>query len=259
MSVYQAKKYLQYKVRAKDEHALHSPFVFSLYTEVIRNVTAFYAYEEVDAIRKRLLADTHEIEVTDLGAGSRKLGSKRKISDIARYSVVNKKYGELLFRLANHFKPLHVIELGTSLGISALYLSKAAPKAEIISIEGCPQTASFAQKLLQSENAQNVTVINSEFETAFEKQLREIFFDFVYIDGNHTYEATKNYFTSLLTKTNENSILVFDDIYWSEGMTQAWEEIKAHPSVTVSIDLFKFGLIFFRKENKQKENFCLKL
>ena len=88
--------------------------------------------------------------------------------------------------------------------------------------------------------------------------LKDKIIDMAYIDGNHTYEATMKYFNELLKITHENSILIFDDIYWTSDMTKAWEEIKTIPAVTVSIDLYKVGLIFFRKENKQKEHFCLR-
>jgi hypothetical protein len=67
-----------------------------------------------------------------------------------------------------------------------------------------------------------------------------------------------NYFKLALEKKNVNSIFVFDDIYWSEGMQKAWTEICAHKDVTLSLDLFYFGIVFFRTENKEKEHFVLK-
>ncbi len=257
-NLYRIKKYFHYKLNAKNEHAIHSPFVFKLYTEVIDNKNKFCAFDELNKIRVQLLQNNETIEVTDLGAGSKKMGTIRKISDIAKYSAVNQKYGELLFRLTEYFKPESILELGTSLGLSSIYLSKAAPNAEIISIEGCPNTYTFAKDLIEQHETRNTKITNSSFDTAFETSLHGKMFDLVYIDGNHTYEATLKYFNELLKITNENSVLIFDDIYWSEGMTKAWEEIKEHASVTLSIDLYKIGLLFFRKENKQKESFCLK-
>ena len=147
-ATYQLKKYVHYKLNAKDEHSIHSPFVFKLYTEVIDNRNKFYAYDELNKIRQELLSNNEAIEVTDLGAGSKKMSNTRKISDIAKCSVVNQKYGELIFRLTEYFKPNSILELGTSLGLSTLYLSKAAPKASIITVEGCPNTYRFATNLL---------------------------------------------------------------------------------------------------------------
>jgi len=262
--LYRVKKYFSYKLLAKNEHGIHSPFVFKLYTEVISNKEKYYAYDELAKIRAQLLNNNETIEVTDLGAGSKKMGNTRKISDIARYSVVNQKYGELLFRLVNYIKPQHILELGTSLGLSALYMHKAAPNAQIITVEGCPNTYRFAKKLLLghaelvSASLKPIEYINSGFDDYLSTIAVNQTFDFVYIHGNHTYEATIKYFNQLLNHTNENSVLLFDDIYWSEGMAKAWEEILAHPSVTLTIDLYKVGLVFFRKENKQKEDFVLR-
>src|ERR1700757_5308437 len=254
MSAYEAKKYLQYKLKARNEHSIHSPFVFKLYTEVIANKEKYYAYDELNKIRKELLRNNETIEVKDLGAGSKKLGTKRSVSEITRLSVIQKKYGELLFRLVNYFRPHSILELGTSIGLSALYMNKAAPGAEIISVEGCPNTHGFATTFLLrhaepvSASPKPVICINAGFDDFFKNTKANQTYDLVYIDGNHTYEATVKYFQELLKITNENSVLIFDDIYWSEGMAKAWQEIKSHPQVTVTIDLFKFGIVFFRKE-----------
>ncbi len=276
MSAYEAKKYIAYKLKAKNEHSIHSPFVFKLYTEVIKNKEKYYAYDELAKLRAKLLRDKTIIEVTDLGAGSKKLKKKRTVSEIAKVSVIPKKYGELLFRLVNHFQPKTILELGTSLGLSTLYMHKASPKAELISVEGCPNTHAFAERFTGSggESPPMGETDLTSFATRkgsqrgprlvcspFEKFLSEENnhkYDLVFLDGNHTYEATLSYFKILLKHVDSNSVLIFDDIYWSPGMTKAWEEIKAHPSVTVTIDLFKFGIVFFRKENKQKEDFVLR-
>lgn len=276
MSAWEAKKYLQYKLKAKNEHSIHSPFVFKLYTEVIRNEERYYAYDELDRLRAQLLRDETVIEVTDLGAGSKKLSNKRKVSEIAKVSVIPAKYGELLFRLVNHFQPQRILELGTSLGLSALYMHKAVPKAELVTVEGCPNTYSFARSLIAAQintsplrgggqtspeagGRRGPTLRNARFENFLSDLLTDQKFDFLYIDGNHTYEATTDYFKTLLPHIHDNSVIIFDDIYWSEGMTKAWDEIKAHPPVTLTIDLFKLGIVFFRKENKQKEHFILRI
>lgn len=275
MSAHEAKKYLAYKLKAKNEHSIHSPFVFTLYTEVIKNREKYYAYDEIGRLRKKLLHNEEVIEVTDLGAGSKKLKKKRSIAEIAKVSMIPQKYGELLFRLTNYFQPKNILELGTSLGVSALYMHKAAPKAKLISVEGCSETNAFARNLFASNGvppAKGEDHASAKRKNghggvelvcgSFDEYLPEIAltqkFDLIYIDGNHTYEATIRYFHNLLEHVNNNSVMIFDDIYWSAGMTKAWEEIKAHPSVRLAIDLFKVGIIFFRKENKQKENFILR-
>jgi predicted O-methyltransferase YrrM len=82
--------------------------------------------------------------------------------------------------------------------------------------------------------------------------------DFAFIDGNHRKEPTEKYFNELLAKTNNDSILVFDDIHWSREMEAAWDTIKNSPAVTCSIDLFFIGIVFFRKEFKEKQHFKIR-
>jgi predicted O-methyltransferase YrrM len=276
MSLYAARKYLLYQLNAKNEHSIHSPFVFRLYTEVIRNQQKYYAYDELEKLRKKLLDDESVIEVTDFGAGSKMLSNRRKVSEIAKVSVIPAKYGELLFRLVNHFQPQSILELGTSLGLSALYMHRAAPRAELITVEGCPDTFVFAKGLIEANSntspdrgdakdfseakdwRRGPTLVNARFEDFLSGLSADKKFDLVYIDGNHTYEATTHYFKTLLNHVHDHSVIICDDIYWSAGMTKAWEEIKTHAGVTLTIDLFKVGLVFFRKENKEKEDFMLR-
>ena len=78
-----------------------------------------------------------------------------------------------------------------------------------------------------------------------------------YIDGNHRYVPTMQYFNTLLEKSAEETILIFDDIHWSAEMEKSWEAIKAHPAVTLTIDLFFIGLVFVRKAQKEKEHFII--
>ncbi len=80
----------------------------------------------------------------------------------------------------------------------------------------------------------------------------------VYFDGNHQKDATLKYFHQLLPLAHNDSVFIFDDIHWSKGMEESWEEIKAHPGVRVTIDSFFWGIVFFRKEQK-KEHFTIRL
>ncbi len=81
--------------------------------------------------------------------------------------------------------------------------------------------------------------------------------DLVYIDADHTYEATMQFFKMLLPYAHQKTIFIFDDIYWSTGMTKAWQEIIAHPDVVLSMDLFFKGVITF-DQGVAKQDFVLK-
>ena len=78
-----------------------------------------------------------------------------------------------------------------------------------------------------------------------------------FIDGNHQKKPTINYFEEILKYANNNTIFIFDDIHWSQGMESAWEYIKAHEKTTLTIDLFFLGIVFIKSE-LSKENFIIR-
>ncbi len=254
-------KYINYLLKAKSAHGIHSPFVFKLIHELIetRN-TDYYQFTELNKVRKELLRNSTQITITDLGAGSKVFKNNiRRVSDIAKVGISKQKFSELYFKLINFCDAQTVVELGTSIGLNTLYLSKANSKSKIYTIEGCPELKSFASDLAKKESGENITFITASFDEALPKLLNEITsLDLFFVDGNHRYEPTMNYFKMGLSKKTDNSVFIFDDIHWSDEMETAWEEIKSHPEVTLTIDLFFVGLVFFRKEQKQKEHFVLK-
>jgi len=255
----QALQYAKYRLKSGNEHSIHSPFVFELYNDVITDTTPFYVYGDIESIRAKLLLTDMEISIEDYGAGSTINSSdKRKIKDIAKNTLKSPKYGQLLFRLIKHFKPNNVLELGTSLGLSTLYLSAVDSNIQVTTVEGCSNTAKVAQINFDKIGFENITLVNETFDTFLPNYIKqEKQLDFVFFDGNHTKEATLNYFNICLQNINNNTVFVFDDIHWSEGMIAAWEEIKIHPKVTTTIDLHFVGIVFFNTD-LSKEDFVLK-
>ena len=253
-------KYINYKLTAYTEHDVHSPFVYDFYMELLKNKASNTDFLTLNALRKELEAKAETIEITDLGAGSRKLKSnKRKIGDIARHGIAQKKQAEFLYRLIHKFKPKTLIELGTSIGLTSLYLSKAATASHLYTIEGCPNLSAFSKAVFQKQEATNIDLRTGNFNEVLPTLLTEInSLDFIYIDGNHAYEPTMQYFNLALKKKNPSTMMVFDDIYWSSDMERAWKEIHSNPEVSLSMDFFHFGIVFFRTEQKNKEHFVLK-
>lgn len=253
--------YIKYLIKSGNEHAIHSPFLFDLYTQVISNKKENHPdYAALQLLRKELLSSKEQIEILDLGAGSRiNKSNVRTIQTIAKNAEKPAKFGKLFHRLSRRFNPDTIVELGTSLGLTTLYFSKAAPQANITTFEGCPQTASMAQQNFTRLDAQNVNLILGNIDNTlpdFVKSLNKGI-DLLYVDANHRFEPTVRYFETCLPYANNDSIFIFDDIYWSDEMTQAWQHIKSHPRVTLSVDLFWIGLVFFRKE-QVKEDFILR-
>ena len=255
-----AKDYLLHRLRGKSRHGLHSPFVYRLVDEVIYDFNGKKVYDEVEAIRAELLSDNRVITVTDLGAGSHVNNNRQKrIGDIAKNALKPPKLAQLLYRLVSDLKPTNMVELGTCLGTTSLYLKKAAPDAKLYTLEGCPETAGIAAEVFKKAGINDINLITGNFDNTLYGVINSLDkLDFVFVDGNHQKEATLKYFEWCLPKVHENTLLIFDDIYWSEGMKEAWEIIKAHPQVTITIDLFWIGLVYF-KDGQAKEDFVIKL
>jgi predicted O-methyltransferase YrrM len=251
--------YILYRLKAKTRHGLHSPFVYRLVDKVIYDYSAKKVYDEVEAIRKDLLADDRMITVTDLGAGSHVNNSKQKrVGDIAKNALKPPPLAQLLYRLAADAQPDNIIELGTCLGATSVYLQKAAPNARVYTLEGCPQTAGVAQESFAKAKTDNIQLVVGNFDNTLADVIAGLDkLDFVFVDGNHRKDATLKYFEWCLPKVHEDTLLIFDDIYWSEGMKEAWAKIKAHPQVTVTVDLFWIGLVYFRK-GQVKEDFVIR-
>ena len=256
--LHEAKAYISYQLKARDAHGLHSPFVYKLYTEVISADKEFYSFKDIEQLRYRLLREEREIAITDFGAGSRVFKSNvRKIKDVAKHCLGSTKESKFLFRLIEFMQPEVMLELGTSLGVNTLYQTSANPKGKMITFEGCPTTAALAQEHFgQFEYSPEVVVGNLD-ETLAEKVAQLDRIDYVFFDANHQYQPTVDYFKICLEKAHNDTVFIFDDIHWSEGMDRAWEEIKAHPDVMLTVDLFQLGLVFFRKE-QPKQHFVLK-
>jgi len=253
------KAYLNHLIKAKTAYSLHSPFVFDLYTRCIRNSESLGGFRSVENLRSSLLRQHDTIEVTDLGAGSRKnKQTLRKISAIARHSMSPRKVSELLFRLVAYFQAEHILELGTSLGVNTLYLAKGQPLAEVTTLEGCPNIASIARQNFKHQEIDHIQLIEGNIDHTLPDFLDDTpTLDFVFLDANHQEAPTLRYFEQCLAKAHEYSLFVLDDIYWSPGMQRAWKQIQEHPQVTLTIDLFRVGLVFFR--NKQpKQHFKLR-
>jgi predicted O-methyltransferase YrrM len=258
--LFQIKSYLKFLWLSKNEHAVHSPFVFNLLTKCFYDTKSKPEYALLKQYRNSLLQNKNTIEVTDFGAGSRVFKSnKREVAQIAKTAGITPKRAELLFRIVNYFQPDTLLEIGTSLGLATSALTLGNPKAKIITLEGCPNTMAIAKNQLQVLNVNNVESVVTEFGDYLQSQnLKSKIYNLIYIDGNHQKQATLDYFELLLPTISNDTVWIFDDIHWSAEMEETWEIIKNHPKVTVTIDTFQWGLVFFRYE-QQKEHFVIRI
>ncbi len=257
-----AKKYLRYYFTATNGkgHGIHSPFVFDFVKNVLNDKRIFYAYSQIENLRQLLLNDKTIIEVEDLGAGSVIAKSKSlSVADIAKRAAKNKKQAQLLFRTADYFQPKTMIELGTSLGISSAYLASACPNAKLVTIEGSASIAKISYKNFQALGLKNIEPITGNFDDALPAILHMVGkIDLAFIDGNHRKQPTLAYLSQLLEHATPSSVFIFDDIHWSKEMEQTWQIIKQHERITLTIDLFFVGLVFFREDFKAKQHFTIR-
>lgn len=255
-------KYLSYFFTALNGkgHGVHSPFVFHFITKILNDKTAYPEYEKVENLRKQLLADNTVLTIEDFGAGSAVAKTNtRTVASIAKNAAKPKKFAQLLFRMVKEYQPQTIMELGTSLGITSSYLSLAKPGAKLVTMEGAAEVANRAKKNFQILSLQNYSLIQGNFDHTLSALVSDLStVDFAFIDGNHRKEPTEKYFLELLPKTNNESILIFDDIHWSSEMELAWETIKNHPSVRCTIDLFFIGIVIFRQEFREKQHFTIR-
>ena len=267
--LFKIKSYSNFLWNSKNEHAVHSPFVFEFICKCIYDREYKPEYIVLSEYRNSLLENKNTIQVTDFGAGSRVFKSNnRSINKIAQTAGISKKRAELLFRIVNYFQPdssnneqakLSILEIGTSLGLATAALALGNIKSNITTLEGCPSTIGIAKNKCRLHNLKNIEFVLTEF-TSYLKSFHPPAsgFQLIYFDGDHSKKATLDYFELLLPTITNETLWIFDDIHWSFEMMEAWEIIKKHPKVTVTIDTFQWGLVFFRRE-QPKEHFVIRV
>ncbi len=251
-----AKEWFSYWLNAVDRHSLQAPFIFKFYTEVIRSDHTS-KIDRIEKVRTSLLKSDGKVNLIDPGAGSLVIQQDiRNIKDIARSSTSQLKFSILLKNTISYFDFKCILELGTSFGINTLYMA-SCQETHIHTIEGSPEIANVAKSSFKQANAQNISLHEGNIDHILPGLLKDLTkIDLVYMDANHTYEATIRYFEWLLPRLHSKSIVFIDDIYWSPGMKRAWKEIIDHPKVRMSIDIFDAGILFFQ-EGLQKQNYIL--
>jgi predicted O-methyltransferase YrrM len=243
-----ALRYLNYFLNAVDEHSLHSPYIYNLYSNIIKPDQDHQEFAPYKSVRKELAKDSRMIKIHDLGAGSA-INScpERKLKAIVKRGTTPSKQSRLFYRIIRHFQFRNIVELGSSVGINTLYMASANKEGQVYTLEGCPNTAMIADEVFSRFRNLNIHLIQGSIDQVLPNLVKKLpALDFVYFDANHTFDATLKYFTMCLPKIHENTVFVFDDIYWSSGMEKAWNIIKNHDRVSLTIDLFDSGMVIFK-------------
>jgi len=256
--IHQAASLIKFLRVSTNKHGVHSPFVYGLVTKCFNDKTKFPGYAVMRSHKRTLKLDKALIQVNDQGQGSRVFkGPNRKISTLSRKVGMKKKRQKLLFRLGRYLECETILEFGTSLGLGTVALALSNEFATVDTVEACENTAETAQKYFRKFGMKNIHIHRESFQNFLINNPNKKY-DLIFIDGDHNGERTFQYFEKLLNNVHNNSVIIFDDIYWSKDMTEAWKKIITHEKVQVSIDTFQWGMVFFRKE-QAKEHFVIRV
>ena len=253
------RRFLAYYHKANTIYDVHSPFVYKFAQQVIEDKRMFYPFKIIENLRQKLLHDDKRVNIIEFGKGSQVDASlERSIKSIVRYGAIGPETGRQLFRLVNWHKPKTILELGTSTGISTMYLTAAALNAKVITIEGNPEIADLAQRNFKQMGLNQIQVIKAPFDAGLDQVFKQKpKLDFVFIDGNHDYSATMAYFEKCLPYMHNESVFVIADIYWSSEMMKAWNNLHRSENITLSIDLYHFGVLYKHSIFREREHFVL--
>jgi len=208
-------------------------------------------FEILEQFREKLSFSEELISFEEIG-----VDKKIAVQDVVKKAASPIQWSKLFFSLTKWSRASHILEIGTNLGISGQYFVeaiKANPSAKFTTMEGVKRMCEIAEVQLSTRSINNkLQILHGLYADSLEhiKESKEEF-DLVFIDGNHTYDATVYYFNLLKPQYTSNAILIIDDINWSIEMQQAWIVLKNDPLVSFSIDLFKLGILFLGAKNKK--------
>ncbi len=251
--LFQAGAWIKHRYSSGNHHSLHSPFLFDWYNKVVRNTENWSPSEVPEKIRGMFLNDNRTDQGEDHGQGN---STKRKVRDYAKNSLGSSKKLSTLFRMVTFHSPISILELGTCLGVSAAYLAEGN-STKVSTIEGNEFLADLAKKALK-EQGYDIRVVKGQFDEKLSRELEKLHLPwFIFLDGNHSLDATIRYFEMIVERATQDCVLVLDDIHWSKGMEEAWNRIIEDKRVPLSVDLFDLGVVFFRF-NQPKQHFILR-
>lgn len=248
------KEYLGYYSAAKKRHGIHSPFVYEFTDQCLGKTIVKNELKAFGSYKKALKTNNKIINVKDLGAGSKKLSNKRKVKSIYAVSSSGDKYGKLLYKIAAHYQPKNMLELGTSLGVGSLMLASGNPKGQLHTVEACPETLKVATKNLENHQFYNITFYNAAFKDFIEQNTT--IFDLIFIDGDHKSERLLELLVLLDSYIHDETIIIIDDIRWNTDMLEGWKTIISNSRYSLTMDLFRMGIIAKRK-HQHKEHFVI--
>lgn len=250
--LYRIHQYLTYRKKSVGAHAIHSPFVYKLYQEIIRP-TKRQRDHRIEGLRQSLKRKNTPIEVTEYKTG---VSSITTIGSIAKRSASSARFSSFLRELITYVDSKTVLETGTSLGINTLYLASSSAD-KVVSIDASKLLCSLSEKNLEEFKDRKVQVVNGDIHDILEKEIVHYQPDFYFLDADHRSTTVAFCIDLILKHTPNAKCIVVHDINWSEDMNEIWGELTNDPRFTLTIDIFEAGILFPNLE-MPKQHFVLR-
>jgi predicted O-methyltransferase YrrM len=251
--LFRLQNYLKYQFNAVGPHAIHSPFLFDLYNQVIKPARKF-RLDNVEKLRKELKSNHEIIDLFDLKT---KTSYRKTISSIAKTSLSTPQFSSFLFKLIEWMKVERVLETGTSFGINTLYMAGPEKVSRVLSIEASPIISSIAEKQFSKLLQHKIEIKRGTVQGVIEPQIIKEQPELCFIDADHRSDAVLFCIESIMAHSQKIKCIVIHDIYWSADMLKAWEQIVSDTRFNLTVDLFQAGLIFAKIE-MPKQHFTLR-
>lgn len=250
--VFTAIQYLKYLRRANGAQKIHSPFVYDLYTGLIKRASK-NKLPEIEALRKQLYTNHDLLDLVDL---KRNESRRSTIRSVAKSSLSSPKFSAFLRMLIDQLAVKVVLETGTSFGLNTLYLASSNAQ-KIITIEASSAISSIARNHFQSLSNEKIELINATLADSFVHALVKHQPEMVFLDADHRGATTLQFIEDVLKQVSEVRCIVLHDIYWSNDMRNMWNQVIEDERFNLTIDIFCAGLIFPRMD-MPKQHFTLR-
>jgi predicted O-methyltransferase YrrM len=237
--------FIQYLIKGRSKYYIHSPFVYDFCRFVLSRKPLQKDSDTINSIIKYYQSKKDILNLQEFGA-ARKRDYAIKIGDYLNRTAITNKYGRLLHNLVAYYQVEHVIETGTALGISTSWMALSNPNCKISSIEGNKKLCDVSNEMFIRFSITNTQVYCGLVEDVLPELAKNMKCKtLLFIDAHHTGAATMRYFAMIKSYVKDDTIVVFDDINYSAEMNDAWKNIICDERVTLSLNLYRIGVIFF--------------